>query len=92
MRDKRTGGLEREFLSDDLVEVAGTDLDILALHEAIERLAQLDPETAEIAEMRCFGGLQHDEVARVLDCSDRTIERRWRFARTWLQKELAEQD
>jgi RNA polymerase sigma factor (TIGR02999 family) len=86
--DKRGGQEERVLLTEDVVQ-AGTDgTDALALDEALERLCGLDPEVAQVAELRCFGGLQHDEVARVLDCSERTVERRWRFARSWLRKEL----
>jgi RNA polymerase sigma factor (TIGR02999 family) len=87
---KRGGGKERRvLLTDELAQADDGDFDTLALHDALERLQTLDPDAAQVAELRCFGGLQHDEIAKVVDCSERTVERRWRFARSWLRKELA---
>jgi RNA polymerase sigma factor (TIGR02999 family) len=86
---KRGGaGQRRVQLTDDLAEAPELGCDVLALHEALERLQELDPGAAQVAELRCFGGLQHYDVARVIEVSERTVERRWRFARSWLRKEL----
>ena len=89
---KRGEGGRRVMLTDELIEVAGPQLDVLALHEALEKLQKLDPETAEVAEMRCFGGLQHDDIARVTGRSTRTVERAWRFARSWIENEMEGDD
>ncbi|MEM7309106.1 MAG: ECF-type sigma factor [Planctomycetota bacterium] len=63
---------------------------VLDLDEALERLAAVDHELARIAELRCFAGLSSAEAALVLDVSKRTVERAWRTARAWLQRELEE--
>jgi RNA polymerase sigma factor (TIGR02999 family) len=64
------------------------DLDLLALHEALERLAQIDADQARIVELRFFGGLTIEEAAEVAAVSHATIEREWRMARAWLRREL----
>ncbi|MEM0962731.1 MAG: ECF-type sigma factor [Bacteroidota bacterium] len=63
--------------------------DVLALDEALTRLALLDQRLARVVEMRFFGGMDVDEVARALGVSDRTVKRDWRKARAVLQAELA---
>ena len=65
------------------------DLDVLALDEALERLAQIDARQSRIVEMRFFGGLTVEEVAALLDVSAPTVKRDWRHARAWLRRELA---
>jgi len=62
--------------------------DLLALNEALETLAQVDPQRAEIVELRFFGGLTIEETAQVMHVSTPTVERGWRAARAWLQSEL----
>jgi len=86
--EKRGGARERVTV--ELAEVAGevAELDIVALNDALERLEQLDAQMAKVAELRCFGGLSSEEIAGILDVSSRTVERSWRFARAWLQREL----
>ncbi|HEX4949534.1 MAG TPA: sigma-70 family RNA polymerase sigma factor [Blastocatellia bacterium] len=64
-------------------------LDLLALDEALERLAAVDPRKSHVVELRFFGGLTLEETATVLNLSTPTIEREWRTARAWLQTELA---
>lgn len=61
---------------------------IVALDEALERLAAEDPDSARVAEMRLFGGLEHADVARALDVSTRTVERAWKRARERLRAAL----
>jgi len=63
-------------------------LDVLALNQAIERLAVFDARCATIVEMRFFAGLSIAEVAASLVVSDWTIENEWRVARAWLAREL----
>ncbi|MEL6907074.1 MAG: ECF-type sigma factor [Planctomycetota bacterium] len=64
--------------------------DVLDLEDALTELERIDPLAAETASMRLFGGLGVAECAEGLAVSTRTIERRWRFARSWLVAELAE--
>ena len=87
--DKRGGaGGMQVMLTEELTQVAGEPLDALALDEALTRLQRLDPEVVGVFELRCFGGLELEAIARVLGISLRTAERRWRFVRSWLAKEL----
>lgn len=62
--------------------------DVLAVDEALQRLAALDPEQVRIVEMRFFAGLTVEETAEVLGRSPRTVKREWRLARAWLYREL----
>lgn len=64
-------------------------LDVLALDEALTKLAAVDPRQARIVELRFFAGLPVDEVAQALDVSKRTVELDWTMARAWLSRELA---
>jgi RNA polymerase sigma factor (TIGR02999 family) len=64
------------------------DEDVLALDEALERLAALDPRQAKVVELRFFGGMNVEEVAQALGVSKRTVEGDWTFARAWLSREL----
>lgn len=66
----------------------GTAVEILALNEALEKLAATHDRAARIVETRFFGGLTNDDTARVLGISPRTAELDWRFARAWLMREL----
>jgi len=63
--------------------------DLLALNEALEALAKVDPKRSQIVELRFFGGLTIEETAAVMGVSAPTVERSWRAARAWLQTELA---
>lgn len=62
--------------------------DLLALHQAMERLAEVDPRQSQIVELRYFGGLSVEETGDVLGLSPATIKREWRVARLWLVQEL----
>jgi RNA polymerase sigma-70 factor (ECF subfamily) len=63
---------------------------VLALDEALQRLATIDPRKSKIVELRFFGGLSLDETAEVLNVSSRTIQREWDLAKAWLSRELNE--
>ena len=63
--------------------------DLLALHHALELLAQVDPARARLVELRYFGGLDTHEAAEVLGVSPALAERYWRTARLWLHRKLA---
>ncbi len=88
-RVRRGGDRQRLTLDDEMAAVAGQDVDLLALHEALETLAELDERQARIVELRFFAGLRVDEVAQVLGVSRRTVEGDWTHARAWLRRELA---
>jgi RNA polymerase sigma factor (TIGR02999 family) len=64
------------------------DIDVLALDEALSRLAALDPELAKVVELRYFGGLIVEEVAEVMGTSPATVKRQWALARAWLKRSL----
>jgi RNA polymerase sigma factor (TIGR02999 family) len=65
------------------------DLDVISLHEALERLAALDARKGQIVELKFFGGLTAAEIAELLEISLATVERDWSFARAWLYDALA---
>jgi RNA polymerase sigma factor (TIGR02999 family) len=90
---KRGGGAARITLVDELVGV-GPDqgVDVEALHEALERLAALDPARARLVELRYFGGLTIEETAEALGLSPATVKRGWALARAWLARELQLRD
>jgi len=69
----------------------GDTEELVALDDALSSLAAVDADLANLVELRFFGGLKHDEVARHLDVSIATVGRRWRLARAWLYRALAEE-
>jgi RNA polymerase sigma-70 factor, ECF subfamily len=88
-REKRGGGMEFEVLQEDSAKATErSDIDLLALDEAMERLALLDPQKALLVELRFFGGLTLKEVAAAMEISESTVVREWQFARVWLYREL----
>jgi RNA polymerase sigma factor (TIGR02999 family) len=86
--EKRGGGRARVTLDESLAAGGDRSIDILALDEALERLAALDPEQARIVELRFFGGLTVEETADALGSSPATVKRHWAVARAWLAREL----
>lgn len=86
--EKRWAGLNRVTLSETLVGAAQEDAMLPALHEALSRLEQLDPEQARIVELRYFVGLSNEDTADALGVSVATVKRRWALARKWLYREL----
>jgi RNA polymerase sigma factor (TIGR02999 family) len=89
--DKRGGGRSRLALDDD-VAGAPEPHAVLALHDALEALARVDPQLAELVELRWFGGMTVEEVAHVLAVSESTVKRGWRIARAWLRDELSDHE
>ena len=63
-------------------------VDVVALDEALTRLAEIDPRQGRIVEMRFFMGLSHEQIADVLEISVTTVKREWRTAKLWLYQEL----
>lgn len=88
---KRDAGV-RMTLDEGVAAADERLVDILALDEALSRLAELDPRQAKLVELRYFAGLKIEEVAEVLEASPRTIKREWTLARTWLKRELLRSD
>ncbi len=84
---KRGGGRRRIDL-DSGIAGPEPDLDLVALDEALDKLAARDPERAKLVELRFFAGLSMPRVAEVLGVSLATAERRWAYARAWLLAEL----
>lgn len=85
---KRGGSFARVTLDEEIAEAPGNTLDVLALEEAIEKLRALDERQAAVIELRFFGGLTNEEVAYVLEVSERTVKEDWRVARAWMAREL----
>jgi hypothetical protein len=80
----RLGNRVRVALDEVLAGFDEQGLDVIALHEALERLAQEDPRWAQVVDLRFFCGLSVPEVAEMLEVSVGTVESDWRFARAWL--------
>ena len=85
---KRGGGADRVTLVDGDGALAPTSVEVLSLHEALGRLAEMDPRQGEIVELRFFGGLTIDETAEVVGASPATVKREWQVAKLWLQREM----
>ena len=87
-RLRHGGELQRVNFTDLDVAIAEDDDAVLAVSEALDRLAKLDPVAAELIKLRFFGGLPNVEAARVLGLAERTAKRTWAYARAWLYDEL----
>jgi RNA polymerase sigma factor (TIGR02999 family) len=85
---KRGGRPERVTLDDGMLVDEGQSVDLIALDDALTRLASLDPVQAKIVELRYFGGLTVEETAEALDSSPATVKREWAMARAWLKQAL----
>jgi RNA polymerase sigma factor (TIGR02999 family) len=81
--EKRGGGCRRQLLGD--LAAPRPDDELLALDEALDRLAEEDPSKARLVELRYFAGLTSDQAADVLGISPSTADRHWAYARAWLQ-------
>ena len=86
---KRGGGQAMIALDDSITPVQGRDVDMVALDDALETLAKMDPQQARIVELRFFGGVSIEGTARMLGVSASTVTRDWNLARAWLKRELA---
>jgi RNA polymerase sigma factor (TIGR02999 family) len=85
---KRGSGRARRPLDEAAMAAPQADEDVLALDEALDRLAANDPEAAELVKLRFFAGLTAEQAALVLGISARTADRTWGYARAFLLKEL----
>ena len=86
---KRGNGEIRVPIDDVDVPAVGQDVDLVALDDALARLALLDERQARIVELRFFGGLSVPETAALIGASERTVKRDWQVARAWLTRELS---
>jgi len=87
---KRGGGAERVPLTLAGAVSGAAEVNLLDLHEALERLAEAHRRKARIVELKFFAGLTNDEIAATLRISPATVERDWKFARAWLQRAVSE--
>jgi RNA polymerase sigma factor (TIGR02999 family) len=88
--DRRGGGRRRVPLDSVLDYFKEQRLDVIAVHEALDRLAELNERQAQVMTLRYFGGMTVPEVAESLGVSLATVERDWRLARAWLSAQLLE--
>ena len=86
----KRGGVDQQRLSITSAEavVKQPEVDLLALNEALDELAEMDPQHSRIVELKFFGGLSIEETAEVLGISHATVERDWKLARAWLRRQL----
>lgn len=87
-REKRGGGWQRIFLEDCAIPSPANDEGLLALDEAMHRLAAMDQRKARVVELRFFGGMTNGEIAEVSGISVDTVKRDWTFAKLWLAREM----
>jgi len=85
---KRGNGQIKLSIDDVQVAVSQEAAEVVALHEALERLEAVDARKSRVVEMRYFGGLSIEETAEALGVSVITVNRDWRLARTWLMREM----
>jgi RNA polymerase sigma factor (TIGR02999 family) len=88
---KRSGNAQKVSLDEAANLAQGRASELVALDEALESLARIDPQQARIVELRFFGGLTIEETAEVLGISHATVERDWTVSRAWLRREMIKQ-
>lgn len=87
--DKHGGKFQRHELDEQDATIDSVDADtLLDLDQALQKLADQEPELAKLVELRYFAGLTIDEAAEVLEVSPRTVKRNWAYARAWLGREM----
>jgi RNA polymerase sigma factor (TIGR02999 family) len=90
-RQRRGGGREREELAEDHIILERPSEEVLAVHDALDKLAGADPLAAAFVKLRYFVGMTVPEAAEALRISPRTADRLWAYARTWLRTEIDEE-
>jgi RNA polymerase sigma factor (TIGR02999 family) len=85
---KRSGSKTIIALNEAVSFLETNNLDILALHEALDKLSKLDSRQSKLVELKFFGGLKNEEIAEVLQMSVSTVKREWEMARAWLYHQL----
>jgi len=87
---KRGGGSPCTLALDEALEIQQkTNVDVVALDDALDRLSELDPQQSRIVELRFFGGLTIEDTSEVMGISPATVKRDWTSARAWLHREIA---
>jgi RNA polymerase sigma factor (TIGR02999 family) len=86
--DKRGAGVPRLTLDPQIALPQKREIDLVALDDALNRLASLDPQQSRLIELRFFGGLSIEETSEVLSISPATVKREWATARAWLQRDM----
>ncbi len=86
------GGQQRADMPELASAVLEDDDRVLAVHEALEKFAALDPQKAELVKLRYFVGMTLEQAAEALGLSERTAKRHWAFARAWLHEEIKAQE
>ena len=89
---KRGGARHRITLDDNLLIESRREVDLLVLEDALSKLAKLNARQAQMIELRFFGGLSIEEVAKVTGMSKRSVEREWTMVRAWLRREVGRSD
>src|SRR5271154_120275 len=89
---KRGHDFEKVFLEEAEVVAKGKAADVIQLDEALTRLAEFDPQQAQLVELRFFGGLSIEEAAGVMGVSRTTVKRHWNLSKAWLARELGKGD
>lgn len=89
---KRGGGAQQLSLDQAMEISAERGPDLIALDDALNTLAAMNPRQSQIVELRYFGGLSEEETAEALKVSTRTVRRHWSLARAWLYRELSRED
>ncbi|HEY3840702.1 MAG TPA: sigma-70 family RNA polymerase sigma factor [Bryobacteraceae bacterium] len=88
-RAKRGGGVTHLQIIDDAAADERRDVEIIALDQALNKLASFDERKSRVVELRFFGGLNQEETAEAMKTSVRTVQREWSLARSWLLRELS---
>ena len=85
---KRGGGAQQVSLA-EAADLVRNSADLIALDEALQSLAGIDPQQSKVVELKFFAGMTIEEISEVMGISTATVEREWRFARAWLSGELS---
>jgi RNA polymerase sigma factor (TIGR02999 family) len=88
LAQKRGGGVQPVPLDEEVLMLSAPADELVAIHEALEKLAQVDADAAELVKLRYFVGMTMDEAASALGFSKRTAEGLWTYARAWLKREI----
>ena len=86
---KRGGEAKRVGLIEADIALPDACLDLVAVDDALCAFKKIDPEKARIVELRFFAGVSNEEIAELLECSEKTVRRHWEVAKIWLYRELA---
>jgi RNA polymerase sigma-70 factor (ECF subfamily) len=87
--ERRAGELDRVELEEGFMMSKERSKEVIALHDALSTLEQVDPRQAKVVELRYFGGFSVEEIGEILEISPRSVKRHWALARIWLFKHMA---